>query len=74
MKKPVAASELPDVLFADDLAALLGTSVRTIQKRMKSRSWPYTPLPRIDRRPRWSKTHVLAVIEGQARPSYRKPA
>lgn len=58
MAKPVDESTLPTVLFVEDLAALLGTSVRTIQNRRKSRVWPFTELPRIDRKPRWSKAHV----------------
>ncbi len=68
MSSPMHESQLPAVLEAAHLAQLLGTSVRTIQKRMKSRSWPYTPLPRIDRKPRWSRDHVLAVIAGRVLP------
>lgn len=62
---PLHESQLPAVLTMAQLAQLLGSSVRTIQKRMKSRSWPFTPLPAIDSRHRWSRDHVLAVINGQ---------
>jgi hypothetical protein len=59
-------SQLPPVLLIEHMAQLHTTSVRTIQKRRKSRVWPYTELPRIDRKPRWSREHVLAVLNGQA--------
>lgn len=48
------------------LAAILGMSVRTINKRRHSKQWPFTELARLDRKPRWSRDHVLAVINGQA--------
>lgn len=63
---PLHESQLPPVLETSHLAQLLGTSVRTIQKRMKSRTWLFTPLPRIDRKPRWSRDQCLAIIAGQA--------
>ncbi len=66
-------SQLPPVLFDSHMAQLLGTSVRTIQKRRKTRkTWPFTELPKIDRRPRWSRDQVLAVLAGQQLPTRRR--
>lgn len=66
-------SQLPPVLFIEDLARLLGTSARTIRKRMHSPRWPFSELPRIDRKPRWSRDQVLATLAGM-RPAFRKSA
>jgi hypothetical protein len=59
---PVHENTLPAVLTAENLAALLGTSVRTIEKRRMARTLPFTELPRIDRKPRWSRDQVLAAL------------
>lgn len=64
-------SQLPPVLQIEHMAQLLNTSVRTIQKRRKSRLWPFTELARIDRKPRWGRESVLAVINGQ-KPAARR--
>jgi hypothetical protein len=64
-------SQLPPCLQIEHMAQLLSTSVRTIQKRRKSRTWPFTELPRIDRKPRWSRDAVLGVINGQ-KPAARR--
>lgn len=64
-------SQLPPVLLIEHMAQLHTTSVRTIQKRRKSRVWPYTELARIDRKPRWSRDAVLAIINGQ-KPATRR--
>ena len=50
---------LPEVLFLDDLAALLRCSPSTIKRRLRARVFPVAPLPGIDKRPRWSKAMVL---------------
>jgi predicted DNA-binding transcriptional regulator AlpA len=68
-KRPCHASELPDVLKVDDLARLLGISSRTVYERIQQRSWPFSPIPGFTNR--WSKAHVLAVIDGQSGPPRR---
>lgn len=50
---------LPEVLFLDDLAALLRCSPSTIMRRVRARVFPVAPLPGIDKRPRWSKAALL---------------
>ena len=55
----VEASGLPEVLFMDDVAALLRCSPSTIKRRLRARVFPVAPLPGIDKRPRWSKAALL---------------
>ena len=50
---------LPEVLFLEDVAALLRCSPSTIKRRLRAHVFPVAPLPGIDKRPRWSKA-VLA--------------
>lgn len=57
-------SQLPPVLLIEDLARILNTSVRTINKRRASRRFPFTELARIDRKARWSRDAVLAIVNG----------
>ena len=45
---------LPEVLFLDDVAALLRCSPSTIKRRLRARVFPVAPLPGIDKRHRWS--------------------
>lgn len=60
-------SQLPPVLEISHLAQLLGMSIRTINKRRaQPKSWPFAEMTRLDRKPRWSRDHVLSVINGQA--------
>jgi hypothetical protein len=73
LTNPSHESQLPPVLFDRDLAALLGMSVRTLLKARKRRGWAFSELPRIDRRPRWSRDAVLQVLNG-TRPSFRRTA
>ena len=51
-----------DVLFIDDLAMMLRTSRTTIERRRRDRSLPFPELPGIDRRPRWSRRVVSALM------------
>lgn len=62
----------PPVLFDSDLAAILGISVRTLQNARKRATFPFSELPRVGRKPRWSRDHVLAVINGGAAIPSRK--
>jgi len=64
----------PPVLLIEHMAQVLNMSVRTINKRRHSKQWPFTELPRLDRKPRWSRDQVLAVLAGQARPRLSKSA
>lgn len=57
-------SEYPPVLEQSHMCQLLGMSVRTMNKRRHSRTWPFTELPRFDRKPRWSRDAVLRIING----------
>jgi hypothetical protein len=59
-------SQLPPVLTAEHMSQLLGMSLRTMAKRRKSRTWPFlgAELPKLDRKPRWSRDVVLATING----------
>ncbi len=56
-------SELPDVLFLEDVAKLLRCSPSTVKRRLRARVFPVPPLPGIDKRPRWSKAALLRWIE-----------
>jgi hypothetical protein len=47
-------SDMPAVLFLDDLARVLRTSRRTLQKLRRARALPIPELPSLDKRPRWS--------------------
>ena len=50
---------LPEVLFLEDVAALLRCSPSTIKRRLRARVFPVAPLPGIDKRHRWSKAALL---------------
>ena len=64
--KPTPETNLPAVLLIEHMGQLLGMSTRQVYDSMKLRSWPFTALPRLDRKQRWSRDHVLAVINGGA--------
>ena len=68
----VAPDELPDVLFLEDLAALLRCHPKTIKRRLEAHVFPVAPIPGIDRRPRWSKAAVLRWLAAGG--AGRKPA
>lgn len=57
----------PDVLFIAHLGAILGSSTRTIARRLDAGTFPIKPLPSIDRKLRWSKSTVLAFLNGRTR-------
>ena len=59
----VEAGGLPEVLFVDDVAALLRCSPTTIKRRLRARVFPVAPLAGIDKRPRWSKASLLRWLE-----------
>lgn len=56
-----------EVLYLEDVAARLRTSVRTIKRMLRAGTFPIPSLPRIDRRHRWSLSAVLHFLaEGSA--------
>ena len=56
------ANDLPRVLFEGDFAAVLRTSVRTIQRMKRARALPQQlPIPG---RPRWARDDVLRWLAG----------
>lgn len=58
---PVHESTLPAILGKPELAALLGMSIRTLERAMLRPDWILLPLPGFDR-PRWSRDQVLATL------------
>ena len=56
------SAELPLVLFIEDMAKLLGTSVRTIRRLRQYRAFPIPELDGVDRKPRWSREVVLRYL------------
>jgi hypothetical protein len=64
----VTAAELPDLVTPADLAAFLKLSPRAFRERRNRQDWPFSPIagfPKKGKAARWSKAHVLAVVEGQ---------
>lgn len=57
--EPIDVEALPEVLFLDDMAALLRCSRSTLERRVKAGVFPLAPIQGIDKRWRWSKTAVL---------------
>ena len=56
--RPVRLDDFGDVLFVPDMAALLGTSTRTIKRHLRIGRFPIRPLDSIDRRVRFAKADV----------------
>lgn len=52
----------PPILFVEHMAEIHGVAVRTLYNAMKRRSWPYSELPKIGRKARWSRDQVFAII------------
>ncbi len=57
--EPIDVEALPEVLFVEDVAALMRCSRSTLERRVKARVFPLAPIRGIDKRWRWSKTAVL---------------
>ena len=64
---------LPDVLFVDDVAALLRCSRWTIERRLDDGTFPVPPLESIDRRLRWSRRCVEEWIADGGRARAARP-
>jgi hypothetical protein len=56
---------IPAVCFIDDLARVLRTSRRTLQKLRRARALPIPELSSIDKRPRWSGEAVRRYLAGE---------
>ena len=61
-ERGIGVDSLPEVLFIEDVARLLRCSPSTIKRRVRARVFPVAPLPGIDKRPRWSKSALLAWL------------
>lgn len=54
------------VLFGPEVATALGISLATFHARRKSGTFPVEEIhPRLDRRPRFYKAHILAYLRGE---------
>lgn len=60
-----ARESIPAVCFIDDVARILRTSRRTIEKLRRHRCFHIPELPSIDKRPRWSGEAVKRFLDGQ---------
>lgn len=58
-----ADAPIPAVCFIDDVARILRTSRRTIEKLRRHRAFHIPELPSIDKRPRWSGKDVREFID-----------
>jgi predicted DNA-binding transcriptional regulator AlpA len=54
-------------MFDAELATVLNTSVKTIDRRMRAHTFPLQPLPAIDKRRRWSREEVRRYLAGETR-------
>lgn len=71
MSAHVSFAELPDALSLHQLAQGLGISYHTLRAMRARRDWPFSTIPGLPARgklARYSKAHVLAVIDGAAVP------
>lgn len=62
---PHLARQRRRVLFIDELAARLGCSRKTIERRLQTGTFPIKPLPSIDNRKRWAEDEVEAWERGR---------
>lgn len=62
---------IPHVCFLEDLARILRTSRRTLEKMRRARAFPIRELPSIDKRPRWSGDDVRRFLAHQRAPLRR---
>lgn len=61
------SDDLPDVITPAVLAAFLEISPRALRERRNRRDWPFEPIagfPAKGKAARWSKAHVVAVVNG----------
>jgi predicted DNA-binding transcriptional regulator AlpA len=61
-------SERPEVMFLDELSAVLRVSRSTIERRRREGTFPIPELNPLDRRPRWSRQAVDRYLASGPRP------
>ena len=61
----------PQILLVADVAKMFRCSVRTLYEALSRGSFPIAPLPRIDRKLRWSRQQVDAYLQQPGRVSGR---
>ena len=59
---PDLRADIPAVCFIDDVARILRTSRRTIEKLRRHGCFPIRELASVDKRPRWSGVAVQRFI------------
>ena len=65
---------IPAVCFIEDVARILKTSRRSIERRRRYGTFPIPELPAIDRRPRWSGVLVREFRDGRSGQRWRRSA
>lgn len=63
--------EAEPVVLIDELAGMLKTSVRTLQRQIRAGALRIPEMERLDHRHRWSRAVVLQHIEASRQPSVR---
>lgn len=66
------SEEIPLVCFLDDVARILRTSRRTIEKLRRTNRFPIRELDSIDKRPRWARADVLRYLTSGQRVPLRR--
>ena len=56
------------ILFIEDVAQAIGTSVTTIKRKLAAGTFPIPTLPSADRRHRWTVTDVQRYVAGELQP------
>lgn len=60
------------IVLIDELATLLGTSVRTLERQLRAGTFFIPELPKIDHRHRWSRQRVYLAIAETTLESHRR--
>jgi predicted site-specific integrase-resolvase len=68
MSKPVTVSELPAVLFDDDICRALRISLTTLKRLRRAGAFPIPELPSLDKRHRYSPRDLEAYLARQHGP------
>lgn len=64
----MADDDIPTVCFIDDVARILRSSRRTINRLRRARAFPIPELPSIDKRARWSGEAVRRFLASDQPP------
>lgn len=60
--------EIPPVCFDEDLERIFKWKLRTMQKSRAAGTFPIPELPRLDKRHRYSRRDVIALLEREHQP------